>query len=87
MLLVTVAPVFAASEILPSIVVGPILDLDLSSGDLVPSADPLLDLKAKFVRVASIAVSSLWVCILFLIEAYACTGLCFSFLVGLFGGC
>ncbi len=72
--LVIVAPAFAVSEILPSLIVGPILDLHLHPGDLDPFGDPLLVPESKFVRVASVAVSTFWVCIWFFLEAYACAG-------------
>jgi hypothetical protein len=85
-LLVAVAPAFAASEILPSLIVGPILDLYLHPGDLDLFAAPLLVPEAKFVCVALIAVSIFWVCNWFFLEAYACTGLFFSSLVDLLVG-
>jgi len=41
-LLFVVAPFFVASGVPPFLLVGPIPDLDLALGDLVPSANPLL---------------------------------------------
>ena len=41
-LLFVEAPFFVASGVPPFLLVGPIPDLDLALGDLVPSADPLL---------------------------------------------
>jgi hypothetical protein len=64
-------------EILPSLVVGPILNLYLRPRDLYLSADQLVVLEASFVHVAWIAVSIFWICIWSFLEAYACKGLYF----------